>query len=43
MKKRFITMLPVAAAVLFLSGLNVDASGNFKFSNFLKHLFDILD
>ena len=33
MKKRFITMLPVAAAVLFLSGLNVDASGNFKFSN----------
>lgn len=32
MKKRFITMLPVAA-VLFLSGLNVDASGNFKFSN----------
>lgn len=26
-------MLPVAAAVLFLSGLNVDASGNFKFSN----------
>ena len=33
MKKRFITMLPVTAAVLFLSGLNVDASGNFKFSN----------
>lgn len=33
MKKRFITMLPVAASVLFLSGLNVDASGNFKFSN----------
>lgn len=33
MKKKFITMLPVAAAVLFLSGLNVDASGNFKFSN----------
>lgn len=33
MKKRFITMLPVAAAVLFLSGLNVDASGNFRFSN----------
>lgn len=33
MKKRFITMLPVAAAVLFLNGLNVDASGNFKFSN----------
>lgn len=33
MKKRFITMLPVAAAVLFLSGLNIDASGNFKFSN----------
>lgn len=33
MKKRFITMLPVAAAVLFLSALNVDASGNFKFSN----------
>lgn len=33
MKKRFITMLPVAAAVLFLSGLNVDASGNFKFAN----------
>ena len=33
MKKRFITMLPVAAAVLFLSGLNVGASGNFKFSN----------
>lgn len=33
MKKRFITMLPVAVAVLFLSGLNVDASGNFKFSN----------
>ncbi len=33
MKKRFITMLPVAAAVLFFSGLNVDASGNFKFSN----------
>jgi len=25
--------LPVTAAVLFLSGLNVDASGNFKFSN----------
>lgn len=33
MKKRFITMLPVTAAVLFLSGLNVDASGNFRFSN----------
>lgn len=33
MKKRFITMLPVAAAVLFLSDLNIDASGNFKFSN----------
>lgn len=33
MKIRFITMLPVTAAVLFLSGLNVDASGNFKFSN----------
>ena len=33
MKKSFITMLPVAAAVLFLSGLNVDASGNFRFSN----------
>lgn len=33
MKKRFITMLPVTATVLFLSGLNVDASGNFKFSN----------
>lgn len=33
MKKRFITMLPVTAAVLFLSGLNVGASGNFKFSN----------
>lgn len=33
MKKRFITMLPVTAAVLFLSGLNVDASVNFKFSN----------
>lgn len=33
MKKRFITMLPVAVAVLFLSGLNVDASGNFRFSN----------
>ena len=33
MKKRFITMLPVTAAVLFLSGLNVDASGNFNFSN----------
>lgn len=33
MKKRFITMLPVAAAVPFLSGLNVDASGNFRFSN----------
>ena len=33
MKKRFITMLPVTAAVLFLSGLSVDASGNFKFSS----------
>ena len=33
MKKRFSTMLPVTAAVLFLSGLNVDASGNFRFSN----------
>lgn len=37
MKKRFITMLPVTAAVLFLSGLNVDASGNFKFSNFQSY------
>ena len=33
MKKRFITMLPVTAAVLFLSGLSGDASGNFKFSS----------
>ena len=32
MKKRFLQIVPVTAAVLFLSGLQLDASGNFSFS-----------
>lgn len=33
MKKRMIKMIPVTAAVLFLSGMQLDASGNFTFGN----------
>ncbi len=40
MKKKFIKFIPVTALVLYLSGLQLDASGNFTFGNTMSYTSD---